>query len=322
MQWLTGFGRETQKGINMLPPFQIRKILFPTDFSNSSELAAKHVSGLAQATHAEVWLLHVVPWLAAWHGASEPYFDLLGNEVGGKLHESQVAAEEAALKLLTRFQKQNFDEIGAHISVRPGGVAESIVEYASEIDADLIMMSTRGWGPVRRFLIGSAAAKVLHDTSCSVWITPHIRELGPFRPYRRVLCANDSRVLSPQLTLRSAEVASLFNSRLSIVSAIPRPAVSSPAPSKSASVQAIKRETITAIKGFLTESHITASVHVVEGTEGEVIRHVAIIEEADLIVIGHGHLDEPMGHLRTRAYEIIWNAPCPVLILSSDLLRS
>jgi nucleotide-binding universal stress UspA family protein len=306
----------------MLPSFRIRKILFPVDFSKSSELTANHVAGLAEATQAEIWLLHVVPWLAAWHGASEPYFDLLGSDVSGVLNESQAAAEEAGLKLLGRFQKQYFDQAGSHICVRPGGVAESIVEYAKEIDADLIMMSTRGWGPVRRFLIGSAAAKVLHDTSCSVWITPHIRELEPFRPYRRVVCATDSRALSPQLSIRSAEVARLFDSRLSIVSAIPRPAGSSLPYPQRPSVQAIKRETIAAIKDFLAESHITGSVHVVEGTEGEVIRQVAIIEEADLIVIGHGHLEEPMGHLRTRAYEIIWNAPCPVLILSSDLLRS
>jgi hypothetical protein len=49
----------------MLAPFQIRKILFPVDFSNSSEVAANHVSGVAQITQSEVWLLHVVPGLAA-----------------------------------------------------------------------------------------------------------------------------------------------------------------------------------------------------------------------------------------------------------------
>src|SRR5450755_4625187 len=147
------------------------------------------------------------------------------------------------------------------------------------------------------------------------------RELEPFRPYRRVLCATDCRVLSPRLPIRGAQIARLFNSRLSIVSAIPCPAVSSPSGPERPSAQAVKRETTATINRFLAESQITASVHVVEGTEGEVIRQVAILEEADLIVIGQGRLEEPMGHLRTRAYEIIWNAPCPVLILSSNLLK-
>jgi nucleotide-binding universal stress UspA family protein len=305
----------------MLAPFQIRKILFPVDFSNSSEVAANHVSGVAQATQSEVWLLHVVPGLTAWHGASEAYFDVLGDAAARTSQESQAAAEAAGLKLLERFQKKHLGEIASHIRVTAGGVAESIVEYAKEIEADVIMTTTRGWGPARRFLIGSTAAKVLHDARCSVWTSPHIRELEPFRPYRRVLCATDCRVLSPRLPIRGAQIARLFNSRLSIVSAIPCPAVSSPSGPERPSAQAVKRETTATINRFLAESQITASVHVVEGTEGEVIRQVAILEEADLIVIGQGRLEEPMGHLRTRAYEIIWNAPCPVLILSSNLLK-
>jgi nucleotide-binding universal stress UspA family protein len=305
----------------MLVPFRIRKILFPTDFSKSSEVAANHALGVAHATKAEICLLHVVPWLAAWHGASETYFDVLDDEVSRSLRDNQLSAEAASVKLLERFQKQHFNGVATQMSVKSGGVAESIVEHASEIEADLIMMTTRGWGPARRFLIGSTTAKVLHDARCSVWTSPHVRELEPFRPYRRVLCATDYRVLSPQLPVRGAEIAHLFNSRLSIVSAIHRPAVSSPPYPEGPSVHAIKRETITTIKGFLEESHITASVHVVEGNEGEVIRQVAVLEEADLIVIGQGHLEEPMGHLRTRAYEIIWNAPCPVLILHSTLLK-
>jgi nucleotide-binding universal stress UspA family protein len=306
----------------MLPGFKIRKILFPTDFSSSSDRAANHVMGLAKATEADVWLLHVVPWLAAWHGASEPYFDLLRNDVGAKFEEGQAAAETAAAELLRRFRKQHFESISTRACVRRGGVAETVVEYAKEIEADVIMMSTRGWGPVRRFLIGSAAAKILHDAECSVWISPHIQELEAFRPYRHVLCASDSRVLNPLLPIRGADIAHLFNSRLSIVSAIPCPAVSSaPCPDRP-SVQQIKRETIGTLKKLLSESHIAASIHVQDGTEGEVIRKVAIVEEADLVVIGHGRLDEPMGHLRTRAYEIIWNAPCPVLIVSSNLLKA
>jgi hypothetical protein len=43
------------------------------------------------------------------------------------------------------------------------------------------------------------------------------------------------------------------------------------------------------------------------------------MEDGDLVVIGHGHLAEPSGHLHTHAYEIIWNAPCPVLSLYAGL---
>jgi glycerate kinase len=39
------------------------------------------------------------------------------------------------------------------------------------------------------------------------------------------------------------------------------------------------------------------------------------IEEADLIITGRGRLDEAAGHVHSHNYEIIWNAPCPVITL-------
>ena len=62
---------------------------------------------------------------------------------------------------------------------------------------------------------------------------------------------------------------------------------------------------------LLREINLKASLHVLHGSTGEAIRQAALMEDADLVVIGRGHLDEHMGQLRTHAYEIIWNSPCP-----------
>ena len=61
----------------MATSFLPRNILFPTDFSKSSEAIIGHVVGLASAFHAKVWLLSVVPSLAEFHGVSENYFGQL-----------------------------------------------------------------------------------------------------------------------------------------------------------------------------------------------------------------------------------------------------
>jgi nucleotide-binding universal stress UspA family protein len=299
----------------MLTSFRIRQILFPTDFSKSSEAAAAHVAGLAHAIGAQVRLLNVVPYLAAWHGVSETYFD--GSTLGAnpRLESEQRVAETAALKALCAFRKQHLGDVPAEVLVRSGGVANSIVEYADEMDADLIMMPTRGFGPARRFLIGSTTAKVLHDARRPLWTTPHARELDIFRPYRHVVCAMDYRRLSPDLPLRALNVARMFNSRLTIASAIPcAPPHNVPCAGRE-SMQPVRHETVQALRHLLAELHITATVEVLEGSVGEVVEQAAVFDDADLIVIGHGHLDEPMGHLRTHAYEIIWNAPCPILVV-------
>ena len=39
---------------------------------------------------------------------------------------------------------------------------------------DLIMMPTHGYGPFRRFLLGSVTAKILHDATCPVWTSTHL----------------------------------------------------------------------------------------------------------------------------------------------------
>ncbi len=64
----------------MQESFNIRHIVFPTDFSKSSESAPLHVAGLAKEFSAKVALLNVLPWLSGWHGASEPHFSV-GDDV-------------------------------------------------------------------------------------------------------------------------------------------------------------------------------------------------------------------------------------------------
>lgn len=295
--------------------FQIQRILFPTDFSKNSEAAAAYVAGLARAMNAEVSLLHVVPSISEWRGVSESYYNEIGPEAMQALLANQKAAVNASAQALESLRKTHFERLSAEASVKSGGVAATIVEYADEMNADLIMMTTRGLGPLRRFLIGSATAKVLHDTSRPLWTTPHIAEIGVYQQYRHIVCATDYRVLSRDLLLRAVRVVQRFQARLTVVSAIPRPAASDSSGVSQASLQEIRRQTEAVLKKNLAELNIDASIDILDGSVGHVVRRAAVFAEADLIVIGHGHLGEQMGHLRTHAYEIIWNAPCPVLAI-------
>jgi nucleotide-binding universal stress UspA family protein len=49
------------------------------------------------------------------------------------------------------------------------------------------------------------------------------------------------------------------------------------------------------------------------GNVSDVVRKAAVHHDADLIVIGRGRIQERFGGLRTNAYAIIRDAPCPVL---------
>ena len=85
-----------------------RNILFPTDFSKSSEAIIGHVVGLASAFNAKVWLLSVVPSLADFHGVSENYFGPLSDAALANLDRDRKLLETDRLRKLECLQKQLF----------------------------------------------------------------------------------------------------------------------------------------------------------------------------------------------------------------------
>ena len=60
-------------------------------------------------------------------------------------------------------------------------------------------------------------------------------------------------------------------------------------------------------------ARVDAGMCVAAGAVGEVVREAALQHQADLIVIGRGHLCETLGRLRTNAYDVIRRSPCAVI---------
>ena len=295
--------------MRMTAPF--RSILFPTDFSNSSVAITDHAVGLAKAAGVKIWIVNVVPRLEEWRGISESYFGPFGDAAIVEFEKNRADLEAERLKALEHFQAKHFASVACEVAVRSGGVADMIIDFATEKNVGLIMMPTHGVGRRRQFLIGSTTAKVLHDAPCSVWTSPHPRELSPFQSYRRIVLAVDYRSLSIRLLVRASEFAELFGAHLSVFSAIPA------APEVGHELtQRMKKDVESALKDRLADCKVKASVCLLEGNPGEVICEVAEdIEHADLIITGRGRLDEAAGHAQSHNYEIIWNAPCPVMTL-------
>jgi nucleotide-binding universal stress UspA family protein len=288
-----------------------RSILFPTDFSKSSEAIIDHAVGLAKAAGVKVWILSVVPQLEEWHGVSERYFGPFSDSTVVGLEKHRKDSEAERLKILEHFQAKHFSSVESEVAVQSGGVAEVIIDFAQDKNVGLIMMPTHAVGRRRQYLIGSTTAKVLHDAPCAVWTSPHPRELNPFRPYRRIVLAIDYRSLSIPLLVRASEFAELFGASLSVFSAIP-----SASEAGHPLVQKLKKELASALENQLADCKVKASICLLEGNPGDVICEVAEdIERADLLITGRGRLDEAAGHVHSHNYEIIWNAPCPVMTL-------
>jgi nucleotide-binding universal stress UspA family protein len=255
--------------------------------------------------------VNVVPWLEDWRGSSESYFGPFSDSARLKLETERERTACERMKMLQELQQRNFGAVESECVVKTGGVADALVEFASERDVGMIMMPTRAASPGRRFLIGSTAAKVLYDAPCAVWTSPHPRELGHFHPYRNIVLAMDYRNLSTDLLVRASEVADKFGASLSVFTAIPGHG----APGLEAMLK-VKQNIESALRNQIAQANLKASIRVLEGEPAEVIGEAAgEIENADLLVTGRGHLSDAQGHLRSHNYEIIWNAPCPVITL-------
>ncbi|RVH85207.1 universal stress protein, partial [Sinorhizobium medicae] len=56
------------------------------------------------------------------------------------------------------------------VRVEPGDYAETILAVADEVDADLIVVGSRGLGGLRGLLVGSVSQKVVQHADCSVLV--------------------------------------------------------------------------------------------------------------------------------------------------------
>lgn len=189
----------------------IRKILLPVVFADSSRHLMHQAAWLARRFHAEIILLHVVTPLSYPYGVIEPGHDITARD----LHAQAV---QQAQRDLDRILPPEFDGITVTRVLLRGDPAGEIVETARNRNIDLIVMATHGQGAFYRLLLGSVTAKVLHETQCPVWTGAHIEEVpaGGFS-IRRILCSVELNGHSRHTVSLAAGIAEAVGAPLTLI---------------------------------------------------------------------------------------------------------
>jgi nucleotide-binding universal stress UspA family protein len=196
-----------------------------------------------------------------------------------------------------------------------GDAANVITCFAQSHAIDLIMMPTHGRGKFRSLLIGSVTAKVLHDAACPVWTMAHSDHPASTGHIacRNILCAIDLSERSEEMVRRSEAWARMNGATLRLVHAIPvGDATTSPYFEESIKKVLVERGE-EAVRDLQRKAGTELDVILRVGRISDVVRQAAIEGEVDLVVIGRGRVQKPFGRLRTNAYAIIRDAPCPVV---------
>lgn len=139
---------------------EINKILVPIDFSDYSKSALSYAVDFAKFFNAELFLIYVVEPVIY-----PPDFSMGQIAIPSVDLEMDKRAKEELDNLA---KKQIPKELNAQTIVKTGKPFIEIIETASEIKADLIIIATHGHSGVEHILFGSTAEKVVRKALCPV----------------------------------------------------------------------------------------------------------------------------------------------------------
>ena len=141
-------------------PFQ--RILIAIDGSNGGLSATRLGGELAEGREAEVLLVHAVPLPPIVPGVDQAISD----ESMAYLERTADDALNAAEDVLATMNVK-----GERI-VHAGSPAEVILGVADERGADVIVVGHRGFGAMKRLILGSVSSKLAHHARCAVLLAP------------------------------------------------------------------------------------------------------------------------------------------------------
>jgi nucleotide-binding universal stress UspA family protein len=282
----------------------LSRILLPVDFSERSAPAAHCARSLARQFSAEVLAAHIL---------TPPQYEFGALEITGAMLEGlyQARAEQAEGRMQA-FLAAELAGLNAQGRVLEGEPSQVIVRLSHEEHTDLIIMPTHGYGQFRRFILGSNTAKVLHDADCPVLTGVHM-EQPPALPERRflnILCALDLGAQSAKALRWAAMLAGTCGASLTVMHAVSAPQEANGEPGFGPGVREAARAELERLARSL---NVEAELFVEAGEAVAVICASATRLAADALVIGRGSAAGVFGRLRTNAYAIIRQSPCPVI---------
>ena len=284
----------------------IERILFPVDFSEQSRCAAPFVKAMACRFQSPVVMLNVLELPPVWYGAGDGAVWLPPVDADELRQEARARTDE--------YLEAEFAGVPVQRLLAEGDPARQIICCAKTNKSDLIMMPTHGYGFYRSFLLGSVTAKVLHDAECAVWTGVHTPEFTAHLPERfsRVLCAVERDKKEVRVMRWAMEFGKRTGAKVQLIHAIPGDSQTHEFTDR-VFMEQLFQGARDAFDHIQEEAGIHADILLRMGKPAQVIHDEARNQQADLVIVGRGVIQKALGRLRSTAYAIIREAPCPVI---------
>ncbi len=150
-------------------------ILVALDGSELAERALPMAENLARTSNATIHLIQVIsrqPELQAARGGGQDSIPAaeLERDLARKLVEARLSRGKEYLEGVAGQLKSA--GIEAETTILEGATDENIVGYSREHGIDLAVMSTHGYGGVKRLLLGSVTDRVIRSCEVPVLVVP------------------------------------------------------------------------------------------------------------------------------------------------------
>ncbi len=182
----------------------MKNILFPTDFSSSSDNALAYAIEFARRMNSKLTLFNAFT------------FPVYATEVAVETNMTEQIRmdSESALKKLENQIHSIAPDVATEFSTSWGFAADEIITKANEMKADLIIMGTEGAGGIKRILFGSNTAEVISRSICPVLAVPN----GcAYKNFRRIAFATGCHDAEIPYISTAIDFAKQFNAWFSLL---------------------------------------------------------------------------------------------------------
>lgn len=185
----------------------MKKILVPIDFSKKSEYASKMAAKIAEKSGSTVYLLHMIdlPTGIIDMGAGSNF----------SIPESMLYLRKVKEKIIEFKDKFFLETTEVHHSIRFQNPHQGILKYADKIDADLIIMGSKGHSDFEEILIGSNTEKVVRTSTRPVIVVK--RDSKKFKMKNLVFASSFKKENKKEVFRKFIDFANQFNSKIQLL---------------------------------------------------------------------------------------------------------
>lgn len=276
----------------------IKKILVPVDFSETSTNALNEAIILTGVLEAELYLIHVMEFMA---GYISMYSDMsLPLDLPSNTELTQIIKDK--MEAMKQHISKEF-EIIPHIQISEGETYSEIIAFSESEKIDLIVMGTHGISGYKELFLGSNAQRVISLSDIPVL---SLQKACKDIDFKNILIPIDNSIHSREKVNVTLMIAQLFGSKIHLLGLLD-------------SNEEQERNKFTTKLNAVEKNIIASKLEYVKSIVmcdnfAETTKKYAIKNHCDLIAINTGHESRLTGiFMGLFAQQIVNHSKIPVL---------